>query len=57
MGIATSCKGGARYRILQLHRLLVFDEAFEAYLQGKVSATYVASRAKKMLEVGLPRLR
>lgn len=57
MGIVTGVKGGARLQILRLHRLLEFEKAFSAYLEGKTSAAHVMARAKKMLEVGLPRLK
>jgi len=57
MGIATGIKGLARLKVIQLHRLLQFEEAFTLYLEGKVSSVYVTAKAKKMLEVGLPHLR
>jgi len=57
MSVATGIRGRARLRVIQLHRLLEFEKVFSAYLEGKASAVYVKVRAKKMLEVGLPRLR
>lgn len=57
MGIATGAKGGGRYSLLKLHRLLEFERVFTLYLQGKTSAAHVTARAKKMLEVGLPRFK
>jgi hypothetical protein len=32
-------------------------KAFDLYLEGKVPAEAVEARAKKMLKIGLPRLR
>ena len=52
--LAPGAKGGVRLKVLQLHRLLQFQETFDKYLQGKVPASYVRLRAQKMLEVGLP---
>ena len=57
MGIATGIKGRDRLKVIQLHRLLEFERAFTLYLEGKVSSVYVTARAKKMLEVGLPKLK
>jgi len=53
-GITTGVRGKARKRILQLHRLLVFEQTFNDYLAGKCSAERVTNRARKMLECGLP---
>ena len=55
--IAPGVKGRARLQILRLHRLLEFERVFTLYLEGKTSADYVTARAKKMLDVGLPRLK
>ena len=49
--------GQARKQALRLHRLMMFEESFDAYLAGKVPGTVVTARAKKMLQSGLPRLR
>lgn len=43
--------------MLRLHRLAEFERVFSLYLEGKVPASLVAARAKKMLEVGLPKLK
>ena len=40
-----------------MHRLLEFEKAFDAYLEGKVNADFVRERAKKMLQIGLPRFK
>jgi len=53
----TGLKGNYRRAALKLHRLAEFDLAWDAYLSGRVSAVFVTYRAKKMLEVGLPRLK
>ena len=53
----TGLKGNHRRAALKLHRLAEFDLAWDAYLSGRVSAVFVTYRAKKMLEVGLPRLK
>jgi len=50
-------RGSQRLEIVQLHRLLEFDEVFGLYLEGKATAEQVKRRADKMLEVGLPKLR
>ena len=55
--IAPGVKGKERKAIVQLHRLVEFEAAFSAYLEGKASADYVRVRARKMLEAGLPRLK
>ena len=57
MNIATGSRDRGKLRLMQLHRLLEFERSFTLYLEGKVSAARVAARAKKMLEVGLPRLK
>ena len=55
--ISKGVDGKARLQLLRMHRLLVFHQAFSDYLAGKVLGTYVAERARKMVEVGLPKLR
>jgi hypothetical protein len=50
-------RGGNRIAILRLHRLLLFEETFTAYIEHRDTAAHVAYRAKLMLEIGLPRLR
>jgi len=50
-------RGNQRLEIMQLHRLLEFDEIFGLYLEGKAAAEQVKHAADKMLEVGLPPLR
>jgi len=50
-------QGRGRRRLIQIHRLLEFEAAFDSYLAGKVSADFVKQRAKKMLEIGLPRFK
>ena len=57
MPIATGKRGGARFRLVKLHRLLEFERVFTAYLEGKTSADHVTARAKEMLEVGVPRFK
>ncbi len=49
--------GPVRHTLLQLHRLEEFSVAFDKYLAGEVPASLVKARARKMLEVGLPRLK
>lgn len=51
---AGGTRGRVRLRLVQMHRLVQFEAAFGAYLEGKVSAEYVKLRARKMLAVGLP---
>lgn len=50
-------KGRKRLQILKIHRLLEFERVFSSYLEGEASASYVRLRAKKMLEIGLPKLK
>jgi len=50
-------RGTARLNLLRLHRLMEFERIFSEYLEGKATATQVKARAKKMLEIGLPRLK
>ncbi len=52
--IAPSVRGRSRLRLMQCHRLLIFEEVFSLYLEGKASAEAVKLRATKMLEIGLP---
>jgi hypothetical protein len=47
----------ASRQILRLHRLIAFEEAFTGYLEGRTSAEQVKVRARKMLSIGLPRLK
>jgi len=56
-GIAPGIRGRARIRLLRLHRLIEFERVFSLYLEGKASADHVRARAKKMLEVGVPRFK
>lgn len=52
--IAPGLRGRERLAVMRLHRLLEFEAAFDGYLQGQVSAAVVSSRARKMIEIGLP---
>ena len=54
--IALGVRGKAKLRVIQHHRLAEFERVFTAYLEGTTSAEHVTTRAKKMLEIGLPRL-
>jgi hypothetical protein len=54
MGIINTHSRSARAQLLKMHRLIEFEKAFTAYLEGRVTAAYVTTRVKKMLEVGLP---
>lgn len=47
----------ARLNLLRMHRLLQFEETYDKYLAGQVPASYVASRAREMLKIGLPKLK
>jgi len=49
--------GRRRRELLQLHRLAMFELAFDAYLAGEIPAEMVEVRGKKMLAAGLPRWR
>lgn len=49
--------GQRRRELLKLHRLAMFELAFDAYLAGEIPASTVTIRAKKMLQAGLPRWR
>lgn len=53
-GIAPGAHGRARLRLVQMHRLIMFEEVFSDYLEGKATAERVRERARKMLAVGLP---
>ncbi len=55
--IAPGRKGEARLPIIRLHRLLEFERVFTLYLEDKTSADHVTARARKMLGVGLSRLK
>ena len=55
--IAPGKKGRQRLSILRFHRLAVFEEAFSDYVEGKCSYERLRLRGKKMLEIGLPKLR
>jgi len=49
--------GRRRLELLKLHRLQMFELAFDAYLAGEIPAEVVEARGKKMLAAGLPRWR
>ena len=51
----TKTKGYLRLEVMRIHRFMAFYEAFDAYLEGRATAKRVSYRAKKMLEVGLPK--
>jgi hypothetical protein len=57
MWILTDIKCKPRLEVLRLQRLLEFERVLDLYLKGEVPASLVTARAKKMLAVGLPRLR
>jgi len=57
MGLTRGLHGGSRMAILKLHRLLMFQQAFDDYVAGKVPASYVTARWNKLKECGLPRLK
>ncbi len=46
-----------RLGAVRIHRLHEFTRIFNLYLEGRVPADLVEARAKKMLAVGLPRLK
>ena len=50
-------KSKAKLQNIKLHRLLEFERVFTAYLEDKASAEHVTARARKILKVGLPRLK
>lgn len=56
-GITVGLTSRAAINVLRLHRLTQFQETFNKYLAGEVSAVYVKIRAKKMLAIGLPKLK
>jgi len=41
--------------VLQEHRLQQFEVTFDKFIAGRVPASYVATRASKMLEIGISR--
>ena len=54
MGIFGSGRGKGRKTLLQYHRLYQFEETWDRYLRGEVTAEYVSTRARAMLRCGLP---
>ena len=44
-----------RIKVLQEHRLQQFEVTFDKFIAGRVPASYVATRASKMLEIGISR--
>ena len=55
--ITGKLKGKKAIRLLQMHRLIAFQKVFDAFLEGKLPAAVVITRAKKMREIGLPKLK
>lgn len=51
MSLAKGIKRG-RQPIIKEHRQAKFEEAFDMFMNGQVSANYVAERAKKVKEIG-----
>ena len=51
MSLAKGVKRGRKAIILQ-HRQAKFEEAFDKYINGEVSAEYVAERRNKLREIG-----
>ncbi|MDD5701315.1 MAG: hypothetical protein PHU23_04605 [Dehalococcoidales bacterium] len=49
-------RGQTRHELLQIHRVTIFTLALNDYLKGRISAAVLRGRAKKMIEVGLPRM-
>lgn len=57
MSLARGIKGG-RKAIIMKHRQAKFEEAFDRYCNGEVTADYVAERRNKVKEIeGTRRLR
>jgi len=56
MGIIQG-RGRGRLGVLKIHRLLMFQQAFDDYCEGKVPASYVTARWNKLKACGLPRLK
>jgi hypothetical protein len=44
-----------RMKALREHRLQQFEVTFDKFIAGDVPASYVATRANKMLEIGISR--
>ncbi len=53
--IANGIRGRKRLEAVRIHRVAQFLKAFDSYVAGRVPASYVAARRKKMYAVGLPR--
>jgi len=51
MSLAKGVKGKNRKLLVFLHRQSKFEEAFNRYLNGEVSAEYVGERAKKLKNI------
>lgn len=55
VGVLSRVRGRDRLALLRLHRLMEFNEAWDKYIAGQVTASFVKHRANKMLAVGLPK--
>lgn len=55
--LANGLRGKSRRTLMQLHRLIEFEKAFDAYLAGRVGPKFLKFRAQKLLAIGLPRIK
>lgn len=49
--ICPGLRGKRRKEVIRRHRRIVFEEVFNRYLEGKVDASKVHERARKLAEV------
>ena len=52
MSLAPGLRGEERLGMIRMHRLAMFQLAFEKYLDGECSSEYLEERVRKCLEVG-----
>lgn len=51
MSLAPGIRGKFRKKLIEQHRLIKLLEAYEGYVQGKDSSSYLRQRAKKFVEI------
>ena len=51
MPLATGLRGYNRKALVKEHRLQMFCQALDRYIEGKVDYTYVRTRAVKLKEI------
>jgi hypothetical protein len=51
MSLAKGIRGKGRKELVTQHRITKFEEAFDSYLRGEVSADYLHQRGEKLKSI------